>query len=109
MKEIKAIIRPARLVKIRDAFRKLEGFPGMTISKVQGCSEHEGEEIHPDVRDELTDFSDKVRIELLVHDDMVEQVVEIIHQHTYTGQRGDGILWVSEVSEFRRLCKRESA
>jgi nitrogen regulatory protein P-II 1 len=108
MKEIKAIIRPARLTKVRDAFRKLEGFPGMTISKVQGCSEHEGEESHLDIRDELTDFSGKVRIEMLVHDDLMEKVVDIIHQHAYTGQKGDGILWVSEVVEFRRLCKREA-
>lgn len=107
MKEIKAIIRPARLAKVREAFRKLEGFPGMTISKVQGCSEHEGEEFHDDIRDELTDFSDKVRIEMLVHDEMVEHVVEIIHQNTYTGQKGDGVLWVSEVAEFRRLCNRD--
>jgi nitrogen regulatory protein P-II 1 len=107
MKEIKAIIQPNRLNKVRDAFRDLEGFPGMNVSKVQGCSQHAGVERHDRIKEELTDFADKVRIEIVAPDEMVESIVNLIHDNAYSGQTGDGVLWVTEVQEFRRLCKRE--
>lgn len=107
MKEIKAIIQPNRLGKVRDAFRDLEGFPGMNVSKVQGCSQHAGMERHDKVREELTDFADKVRIEIVAPDELVARIVDLIHASAYTGQTGDGVLWVTEVQEFRRLCRKE--
>ncbi|MEW5944124.1 MAG: P-II family nitrogen regulator [Pseudomonadota bacterium] len=105
MKEIKAVIRPSKLHRIREAFRRLKGFPGMTIDKVHGCSGHEDEERHATLRGELTEFSDKVRIEIVAPDELVPEILRIIHENAYTGQPGDGVMWVAEVSEFRRLCR----
>ncbi len=107
MKEIKAIIQPNRLTRVRDAFRDLEGFPGMNVTRVQGCSQHSGVERHAKVKEELTEFSDKVRIEIVAPDEMVPEVVRIIRENTHTGQTGDGVLWVTEVLSFHRLCKTE--
>lgn len=107
MKEIKAIVQPSRVGKIRDAFRDLPGFPGMNIAKVQGCSQHSGVERHNSVRDELTDFSDKVRIEIVAPDESVADIVRLIRANAYSGQAGDGVLWVTAVEEFHRLCKLE--
>ena len=107
MKEIKAIIRPSRLHKIRDAFRTLPGFPGMTASHVEGCSSHAGEERHDTLKEELTDFTKKVRIEIVAPDEMVPDILRIIHRNAHTGQMGDGVLWVTEVGTFRRLCHSE--
>lgn len=104
MKEIKAIIQPKRLDRIRDAFRNLPGFPGMTITKVQGCSGHAGLERHNSLRAELTEFSDKVKLEIVSPDELVQEIVQLIHQHTHTGKPGDGLLWVTEVAEMHRLC-----
>jgi nitrogen regulatory protein P-II 1 len=104
MKEIKAIIQPKRLERIRDAFRNMVGFPGMTISKVQGCSGHAGLERHNSLRAELTEFTDKIKLEIVSPDDRVAEIVKLIHQHTYTGKPGDGLLWVTEVHEMHRLC-----
>ncbi|MDD2721130.1 MAG: P-II family nitrogen regulator [Gallionella sp.] len=106
MKEIKAIIQPKRLERIRDAFRLLPGFPGMSVSRIQGCSAHSGPESHASLRAELTDFSDKVKLEIVADDDMVEPIVSLIHQHAYSGQTGDGILWVMPVETFHRLCRK---
>ncbi|BBE49878.1 Nitrogen regulatory protein P-II 1 [Ferriphaselus amnicola] len=103
MKEIKAIIQPKRLERIRDAFRNLPGFPGMTILKVQGCSGHQGLERHNSLRAELTEFSDKVRLEIVTPDEHVTEIVKLIHQHAYSGKQGDGLLWVTEVGEVHRL------
>ncbi|MBI5919046.1 MAG: P-II family nitrogen regulator [Nitrosomonadales bacterium] len=105
MKEIKAIIQPKRLERIRDAFRTLPGFPGMSVSRIQGCSEHLGVEQHQNLRAELTEFSDKVRLEIVAPEEMLPEIVRLIHKHAYTGQTGDGVLWVTEVGEFHRLCK----
>ena len=107
MKEIKAIIRPSRLHKIREAFRTLPGFPGMSASHVEGCSAHAGEERHDTLKEELTDFTKKVRIEIVAPDEMVPDILRIIHHNSHTGQMGDGVLWVTEVGTFRRLCHSE--
>lgn len=103
MKEIKAIIRPARLHKIRDAFRNLPGFPGMSISHIEGCSGHTGAEQHDTLKEELTDFTKKIRIEIVSPDELVPDILRIIHQNAHTGHAGDGVLWVTEVSEFFRM------
>lgn len=104
MKEIKAIVRPTKLHKIRDAFRLLPGFPGMNISPVEGCSAHAGIERSDSLKDELTDFTKKLRIEIIAPDDMLDDILSIIHRTAYTGQTGDGVLWVTEVQVFTRLC-----
>lgn len=104
MKEIKAIIRPSRLNKIRDAFRQLPGFPGMNISHVEGCSAHIGAEHHDTLKEELTDFSKKLRIEIVAPDEMLADILAILHRNAHTGQPGDGVLWVTEVQEFHRFC-----
>lgn len=107
MKEIKAIVRPNRLHKIRDAFRQLPGFPGMNVTHVEGCSAHAGTERHDTLKEELTDFSKKLRIEIVAPDEMLPDIVRIIQRNAHTGQSGDGVLWVTEVSEFVRLCQPE--
>lgn len=105
MKEIKVIIQPKRLERIRDAFRSLPGFPGMSISRIQGCSQHSGIESHQSLRAELTDFSDKVRLDIVAPDEMVADIVRLIHQHAHTGQSGDGVMWVTQVEELHRLSQ----
>ncbi len=105
MKEIKAIIRPGRLHKIRDAFRALPGFPGMNITQVEGCSAHAGEEQRGTLKEELTDFTKKVRIEIVAPDELVPDILRIIRDNAHTGQTGDGVLWVTDVSAFLRLCQ----
>jgi nitrogen regulatory protein P-II 1 len=103
MKEIKAVIQPQRLAKLRNAFRHMQGFPGMTVSRVEGCSQHEGPEIGHGIREELTDFSPKVRVEIIAPDDKVDEIVRIIHESGHTGRQGDGIVWVSEVASLLHI------
>lgn len=103
MKEIKAIIQPKRLERIRDAFRAMPGFPGMSITRIQGCSGHRGIEHHNSLRAELTEFSDKVRLEIVAPDEQVAEIVKLIHQLAYSGKLGDGLLWITEVTEIHRL------
>ncbi|HYE36170.1 P-II family nitrogen regulator [Methylocaldum sp.] len=103
MKEIKAIIQPQRLGKLRNAFRQMRGFPGMTVSRVEGCSQHDEPEVSHSIREELTDFSPKVRVEIVAPDDKVDEIVGIILANGHTGQPGDGIIWVTEIGNFQRI------
>jgi nitrogen regulatory protein P-II 1 len=105
MKEIKAVIQPSRLPKIRGAFRHVRDFPGMTITKVEGCSRNE-EHHRKSIREELTEFSPKVRIEIIAPDEMVEGIVQILVEVSSTGQRGDGIVWVTEAERMIRIAEQ---
>jgi nitrogen regulatory protein P-II 1 len=103
MKEIKAVIQPSRLEVLRQAFRKIPDFPGMTVSRAQGSGYHPDKLQRPGIRAELTDYSEKVRIEIIARDEELSGLLEIIHKACHTGRPGDGVLWVTEVAEFRRM------
>ena len=105
MKEIKAIIPPQRLPKIRSALRNIKGFPGMTVTKVEGCGHHVSKPTHG-IREELTDYSPKVRIDLVAPDELVEGILQVLVEVGQTGQVGDGIVWVTPVERMIRLSEQ---
>ncbi len=103
MKEIKAVIQPARLARVREAFRRIPDFPGMTVTRAEGSGYHPDKPMSAGVKSELTDYSQKVRIEIVSPDEMVERLLSIIRKTCYTGQVGDGVVWVTPVEAFRRI------
>ncbi|MBL8506477.1 P-II family nitrogen regulator [Methylobacillus glycogenes] len=105
MKEIKAVIPPQRLPKIRSALRNIKGFPGMTVSKVDGCGHHVARPTQG-IREELTDYSPKVRVEMVCPDELVEGVLQVLVEVGHTGQVGDGIVWVTSVERMVRLSEQ---
>lgn len=102
MKEIKAIIQPGKLEKVRMALTALPEFPGMTVMHVQGCGPTL-DKVSLDIRAELTDFSPKVFLSILAPDELIDTLVRIIHQTAHTGQIGDGIVWVTAADHFVRI------
>ncbi len=103
MKEIKAVIQPARLARVREAFRRLPDFPGMTVSRAEGSGYHPDKPMPVGVKSELTDYSQKVRIEIVAPDEMVARLLVIIHEACHTGQPGDGVVWVTQVESLHRI------
>jgi nitrogen regulatory protein P-II 1 len=103
MKEIKAVIQPSRLPRVREAFRHMPDFPGMTVSKAEGSGYHPDKPHPPGIRSELTDYSAKVRVEIVSPEDRVEELVRIIREHCFTGRPGDGVVWVTPVERFHRI------
>lgn len=97
MKEIRAVIRPQKLPRLREALRALPGFPGMTISKAVGCG---ASALHTpsSIKEELTDFTEKVRIEIVAPDELADRLVDTIVQVASTGQTGDGLVWVNDIT-----------
>jgi len=104
MKEIKAIIRPAKLPALREKLRSLPGFPGMTISKVEGCS---APSVHSpsNLKEELTDYTPKIRIEIVAPDEVCDSIVDTIVHNAQIGQIGDGLVWVTDIDRAVFLYK----
>lgn len=106
MKEIKAIIRPNKLQALRDALVSLPGFPGMTVSKVEGCSapsRHVPSRVR--IRDELTDYTPKVRIEIVAPDEVADSILQRVIEVAQTGHYGDGLVWVTDVEKAAFIFK----
>ncbi|HSG21670.1 MAG TPA: P-II family nitrogen regulator [Azonexus sp.] len=105
MKEIKAIIRPNKLAGLRDALIALPGFPGMTVNKVEGCSAPSRHVARHNIKDELTDYTPKVRIEIVAPDDVAEAVFQRITEVAQTGHFGDGLVWITDVEKVAFIFK----
>lgn len=103
MKEIKAIIRPGKLPRVREALRKLPGFPGMTVSPAEGFSAPSRLAPARTIKHELTDYSAKAHLEIIAPDDITAAIVETIRTCAATGQLGDGVVWVKQIETFWRI------
>ena len=107
MKEIRAIVRPNRLQRLRDALRAIPNFPGVTIFKAEGFTAPASVNKRS-VKDELTDFTDKLMVCVLVNDEMVEPIRRAIIEACYTGQNGDGLVWVIDIASIHRIRDQQS-
>lgn len=106
MKKIVAIIKPFKLEEVKEALVKV-GIGGMTVSEVRGFGEQRGQlEVYRG-QEVKVDFIPKLKIEIVVRDEQVEQVVEAILQSAYTGKIGDGKIFISPVEEVIRIRTKE--
>jgi nitrogen regulatory protein PII len=102
MKKIEAIIKPFKLDEVKDAVLKL-GVSGMTISEVKGFGRQKGHKEIYRGAEYVVDFLPKVKIEVVVASDLVSRVVEAIKENAYTGQIGDGKLFIYPVEKAVRI------
>ena len=107
MKEIRAIVRPNRLQRLRDALRAIPNFPGVTIFKAEGFTAPAAVNKRT-VKDELTDYNHKLMVFVLVNDDMVEPIRNPIIEACYTGQIGDGLVWGIDIASIHRSRDQQS-
>ncbi|MEB3022381.1 P-II family nitrogen regulator [[Mycobacterium] crassicus] len=102
MKLITAIVKPFTLEDIRTGLEQA-GLQGMTVSEVRGYGRQKG---HTEVyrgAEYSVDFVPKLRVEVLVDDFAVEQILDIIARAARTGKIGDGKVWVSPVETVMRV------
>lgn len=105
MKEIKAVIRPNKLTALRDALMLMPGFPGMTVTRVEGCSAPSRHLVRQKIKDQLTDYTPKVRIDLVVPDEAADAIFQRIIEVAQTGHLGDGLVWITEVHKAAFIFK----
>lgn len=103
MKEIKAIIRPFKLDDVITALHNIEGLPGITISKIKGFGKSKAKDAEDPIREGLHDFVEKVKLEIVVRNDIVDEVVDTIQNIANTGNPGDGKIFVMEVSDTIKI------
>ncbi|MBM3409002.1 MAG: P-II family nitrogen regulator [Betaproteobacteria bacterium] len=105
MKEVRAIIRPTRAGRLRDALRAIPNFPGVTVWPAEGFTAP-ASVTKRTVRDELTDFSPKALVCVLCEASMVDAIRDAIFENCSTGTVGDGLVWVIDVQATHRIRDR---
>lgn len=103
MKLVLAYVPPHRLDEVRRSLEHLPRFPGMTVTAAQGFGREKAEEVPHGAREMLSDFTETVRIETVVHDEQVDAVLVAIMNASHTGQRGDGKVFVLPVERALRI------
>ncbi len=93
MKEVKAVFQPFMLSSVLEGLRGIDGLPAVTVSDVRGFSV-----IHPEFSSHT-----KTKLEIMVTDEMVDQVVTTIQQHAHTGNPGDGRVFVIAVEKTVKI------
>lgn len=102
MKKVETIIKPFKLEDIKEGLSSL-GIQGMTVSEVKGFGRQKG---HSEIyrgAEYTVDFVPKVKVEIVVEDDMVEKAIDAILSHARTGKIGDGKIFVLPVEEAVRI------
>lgn len=107
MKKIEAIVKPFKLDDVKEAIQAL-GIQGITVTEVKGCGRQKG---HTEVyrgAEYVVDFLPKVKVELIVSDENVAEVVETVQKAAHTGRIGDGKIFVTSVDEIIRIRTGET-
>jgi len=102
MKKIEAIIKPFKLDEVKEALHEV-GLQGITVIEAKGFGRQKGHTELYRGAEYVGDFLPKVKIELVIPDDMLERAVEAIQQAAYTGRIGDGKIFISSIEEAIRV------
>jgi nitrogen regulatory protein P-II 1 len=106
MTKIEAIIQPGKFETVKGALIEV-GIEGMTVSEVRGYGRQKG---HTEVfrgREYSVDLLPKIKIELIIADEVVEKVIETIASSASSGKIGDGKIFVYKVDDVMRIRNRE--
>ena len=107
MKLITAVIKPFKLDDVRTSLSEV-GVQGMTVTEVKGFGRQKGHTELYRGAEYVVDFLPKVKLELAVVDDMVEQCVEAITKAAQTGKIGDGKIFITTIDEIVRIRTGET-
>ena len=102
MKKIEAIIKPFKLDEVKDALQEID-VQGITVSEVKGYGRQKGHTELYRGAEYVVDFVPKIKLETVVEDERVEQVIETIVQTAHTGKIGDGKIFVSPIDDAIRI------
>jgi nitrogen regulatory protein P-II 1 len=107
MKEIKAIIRPFKLLDVVTELQKIENLPGVTISDIRGFGKSKAKDAREKIVDGVIAYVQKVKLEVVVPDEMVETVVQSIQKSSHTGNPGDGKIFINPVDDVIKIRTNE--
>jgi nitrogen regulatory protein P-II 1 len=102
MHKVEAVIKPFKLDEVKDALNGI-GIQGITVSEVRGFGRQKGHTELYRGAEYVVDFLPKIKLEVIVTDDLVQKVVDTIQTAANTGRIGDGKIFVSPVTEVVRI------
>jgi len=104
--KIDAIIRPTKLDQVKNALKEF-GIHGMTVSQVMGCGTQQGQvEIYKG-KEYVINLIHKIKIEIVIRDRYVDEVIDLIWNNAYTGEIGDGKIFVYPVHNAIRIRTKQ--
>jgi nitrogen regulatory protein P-II 1 len=107
MKKIEAVIKPFKLDEVREALSDV-GINGLTVTEVKGFGRQKGHTELYRGAEYVVDFLPKIKVEIVLGDDLVEQAVEAIIKAARTGKIGDGKIFVMAVEQVVRIRTGET-
>jgi nitrogen regulatory protein P-II 1 len=107
MKEIKAIIRPVKLLEVTEELQKIEGLPGVTISEIKGFGRNRAKNSKDKIVYEMVDLIPRIKLEVVVNNEMTDDVVNTIQRAAHTGNTGDGKIFVVNVEDVIKIRTNE--
>jgi nitrogen regulatory protein P-II 1 len=102
MKKIEAIIKPFKLDEVKDALHEV-GLKGITVTEAKGFGRQKGHTELYRGAEYVVDFLPKVKIEVVLEDNLVDRAIEAIQKAAHTGRIGDGKIFVTSVEEAIRI------
>jgi len=102
LKKVEAIIKPFKLDEVKEALNEV-GIQGITVSEVKGFGRQKGHTELYRGAEYVVDFIPKIKMEIIVSDELVGKVIETIEQAAKTGRIGDGKIFVTRVEEVIRI------
>ncbi|MFQ6041120.1 MAG: P-II family nitrogen regulator [Candidatus Poribacteria bacterium] len=102
MKMVECIIRPFKLDEVREALMEV-GVQGMTVSEVRGFGRQRGHKEIYRGSEYTIEFVPKLKLEIVVNEDIVEEVIETVLEAASTGKIGDGKIFITPVEEVIRI------
>ena len=107
MKRVEAIIKPFKLEDVKDALAEI-GVEGMTVSEVKGYGRQKGHSELYRGAEYVVDFLPKIKMDMIVSEDMVEKTTSAIVEAARTGKIGDGKIFVSDIEQIIRIRTGET-
>ena len=107
MKKIEAIIKPYKLDEVREALSDI-GVSGLTVTEVKGFGRQKGHTELYRGAEYVVDFLPKVKIEIVIADDLVDTAIDSIIKAAHTGKIGDGKIFVMPVEQVVRIRTGET-
>ena len=102
MKKIEAIIKPFKLDEVKEALSKI-GVSGLTVFEVKGFGRQKGHTELYRGAEYVVDFLPKIKLEFIINEEILEEVIETIKSAAYTGKIGDGKIFISNIEEIIRI------
>jgi nitrogen regulatory protein P-II 1 len=107
MKKLEAVIKPFKLEEVREALSEI-GINGLTVTEVKGFGRQKGHTELYRGAEYTIDFLPKVKLELVVSDDILESAMDAIVKAAHTGKIGDGKIFVTSVEQALRIRTGET-